>query len=174
MGTGNHESCTFSFFLFIKTNRTPGHRRYNQTRLRLQEKNNTYMQIPYQFFSLYVAVSDLLLPFTAGKSNGLLRPACPAVRGTAPVPGLHHKAPTQGCTFQPTMRVTFSRSAILPEMSVIWYFDFWLRRCKMPGVSACFLDDGFCCFSSLLLFFLDVPQLVLLLGKKRSFRAGKE
>lgn len=77
-----------------------------------------------------------LLPFKAGKSNAWLICTCPPVCGTAPVPGAHHNAPTHGWTFHPTDNVTFCRSAILPVISLIWYFCLWFRRRRTPGLAA--------------------------------------
>lgn len=58
------------------------------------------------------------------------------MRGTVPVPGLHHSAPTHGCTFHPAESVTFSLSASLPVISLIWYLAFCPRSLSFPGVSS--------------------------------------
>lgn len=77
-----------------------------------------------------------MLSFSAGKANASLRTTDPAVCGTVPVSGLHHKAPTHGCTFHPTDKVTFCRSASRPVMSLTWYLAFWPRSRSTPGVDA--------------------------------------
>lgn len=74
--------------------------------------------------------------FNGGKSNASLFTTVPCVRGTVPVPGLHHSAPTHGCTFHPADSVTFSLSASLPVISLIWYLAFWPRSRSFPGVSS--------------------------------------
>lgn len=105
----------------------------------------------------------------------MLLPAFPAVRGTAPVPGLHQSAPTHGWTFQPTTSVALPRSAIFPVMSVIWYLAFWFRRRRTPGrlflLFLLFLaDDEADCLRFLLLLLTDDLDD----GKKRSRRDARE
>jgi hypothetical protein len=58
----------------------------------------------------------------------------------------------------------------LPEISVIWYFDFWLFRWSTPGWE--FVDFSFCCLFFLLLLFLD--PFAGFAGKKRSLRLVNE
>lgn len=120
---------------------------------------------------MLVLVLVLLLPFNAGKLNTRLRPTLPAVRGTDrdfavdTVPSsLHHKTPTHGCTFQPTTSVTFPRSAMRPEISVMGYFGFWLRRRSLA-------DTSFPVFT----FLLREDRLVLVVsGRNRSLSFAKE
>ena len=88
------------------------------------------------------------LPFKSGMSNVLLLPPLSGchlqnppsdaplsvpIGPLLPLNG-HPSAPTHGCTFQPNSRVTFPLPANLPEISVIWYFDFAFRKLNMPGV----------------------------------------
>lgn len=77
--------------------------------------------------SLSFTASALLLPFSGGKSNVLLRPELPAAHLPTLLPRYllsHVNAPTQGCTFQFNSSVAFLLSASTPFRSVIWYFGF--------------------------------------------------
>jgi hypothetical protein len=115
-----------------------------------------------------------LLLFKAGKLKASLLTTVPAVRGTAPEPGLHHNAPTQGCTFQPTESVTFLRSASFPVISLIWYLARWLLRRSTPGASVSFFEAEVFFEALVLRFWFLRAEEVDLVGKKRWRRALNE
>lgn len=115
-----------------------------------------------------------MLPFTGGKSNASLLTTVPAVRGTAPELGLHHNAPTQGCTFQPTESVTFLRSASFPVMSLIWYLARWLLKRSTPGAGVSFFEAEVFFDAETLRFWFLRGEEDDLVGKKRWSRALNE
>ena len=80
--------------------------------------------------SSFLTVSVL---FIAGKSN-LSSPPLNPFHLPYVFLFVQTNAPTHGCTFQCRLSVAFVRSAIFPDMSVIWYFGFWLSSLTIPGL----------------------------------------
>lgn len=64
------------------------------------------------------------LPFNAGKSNALLLPPLIPLHLPKLLCCVRNNAPTHGCTFHPTSKVTLSVEANRPSKLVIWYFGF--------------------------------------------------
>ena len=92
-------------------------------------------------------VSELaVFPFKGGMLKTLLFPPLIPLNRPISVPSgiVQVKAPTHGCTFQPTSNVTFVRSDRTPLISVIWYFGLLFLRRIIPGSSSgsCFFVDG--------------------------------
>jgi hypothetical protein len=61
-----------------------------------QKKKDKDIPYTYALSCALASAAAFLVPFNAGKSKASLGTIVPAVRGTAPVAGAHHKAPTQG------------------------------------------------------------------------------
>lgn len=124
---------------------------------------NSQSQIKHPIYTL--SCPSTFFPFNGGKSNAALRITVPSVLGTPPDAGLHHKAPTHGCTFHPTDSVTFRRSANRPVISLIWYFAFWPLSLKTPGAASTFSflpEAGF----ALRFFGASLPADVMETGKR--------
>ena len=74
------------------------------------------------------------LPFKLGKANTSLLPPFKPFHSPQVCLLSQTSAPTYGCTFQCSVSVAFSRSAILPFTSVIWYLGFCELSLTMPGL----------------------------------------
>ena len=82
------------------------------------------------FMSSFFTVSLALI---GGNSKAFVLPPSRPFHNPIDLRFVHVNKPTHGCTFQCSVNVAFSRSAIFPVASVIWYLGFWSVNRTIPG-----------------------------------------